>query len=348
MLPVTPDMTTTAPRSPLLALVSLLALAGCGGDDDPYAHYFRAKPYSTAECNQADAALGGRREIRLFTYGNADAPPFSRSLQRYYQRHGLRFFSKDPVMQVAQDYILDTDGGALNAGLAREFPGVDLDDEDALRRDPALYERVVKYTMNFVFRPILEFARSHGTVGTEVTNLVVVPEILRPDGDSVLEPGAQVAGLAISPALLEVFAQQDLDEAATWKLLDLPKDFTPMMFLDGRVLALLMSARPDLADLVAAHEFGHTAALVHRLTENNLMFPSVHPGSACTDGLEDDQLAAMRGTLADGHRMALTRRDAPAAPGAGTLEAALPVHELQGLVRGEPGALRRIVRRFAH
>jgi hypothetical protein len=332
----------TCPRSVLLVLV--LASVGCDdGEDTGFDHYFAARPYPSAACNVADQRLGTMREVHLFTYGNADVPPYSRSLQRYYRRHGLQFFSHDPVRQIGQPYVLDTDGILLDMALAKEFPGVDLNDQAAVMRDPALYARVVRFTMNFIFRPVIEFARDNGHAGLNVTNLAVVPDIVRPGGGDLLGPGAEVVGLAVSPALIEVFAHQSLDEGAAWQSIDLPADFTPMMFLDGRVLGDLMSGAPDLADLVAAHEFGHTGALVHRTEDHNLMLPAVMPGvSACTDSLEDDQVETMRKTLGVGPQGApLTL----ALPGdLDRLQRLLPPADLPALRRGDRRAFARLLR----
>ena len=70
--------------------------------------------------------------------------------------------------------------------------------------------------------------------------------------------------MAMSPALLAVFARDDTPEGQIWKGVNLPGDFTPMMFLGSNVLRQLAAAHSDLRDIVVAHEFGHTNALVHR------------------------------------------------------------------------------------
>jgi hypothetical protein len=326
-----------------LLLVLALAAAGCGdGEDTGFDHYFASSPYPSAACNVADQRLATTREVHLFTYGNADVPPYSRSLQRYYRRHGLQFYSHDPVRQIAKPYALDTDGILLDMALAREFPGVDLNDGAAVMRDPALYARVVKFTMNFIFAPVIEFARSNGQAGVGVTNLSVLPDIVRPGGGDLLGPGAEVVGLAVSPALLEVFSQQKLDEAMAWQSIDLPAGFTPMMFLDGRVLGTLRSGAPDLADLVAAHEFGHTAALVHRTEDHNLMLPAVTPGvSNCSDSLDDDQVETMRKTLG----VAAPPAPLTLAP-RNERPRLLDIGDLPALRRGDRRAFARLLRPF--
>jgi hypothetical protein len=326
-----------------LLLVALTV--GCGGEDEgAYDHYFAAKPYDNAACNVAEAKLPVRRELRLYTYGNADAPPHSRSLQRYYRRHGLQFFSTQNVTVIPQRYVLDTNDNALGEALTREFPGVDFSDEVALMRDAALYDRIVKFAMNFVFRPIIEFARAHGNLGPDVTNLVVVPDIVRPGGAGLGEMSGDIAGLAISPALIAAFAAEKVPEADGWQALDLPPNFTPMMFLDGKVIAAVRSGAPDLADLIAAHEFGHTGGLIHRMVPHNLMTPVVQFGTDdCTDSLAADQLDTLRATLG------VTRQALQLArpPGAAHLAALLPPAQLRSLARGDRAALTALVRRLA-
>jgi hypothetical protein len=333
----------------LLFLLSVAA-AGCGGDDGTgFDHYFATKPYKNAACNDADARLALRREVHLFTHDrNTDVPPFSRALQRYYRRHGLAFFSNQEVTETEQTYALDTDPVGLREVLTREFPGVNLDDEAALKSDPVLYQRIAKSTMNFMFRPLIEFARTH-SVAADVTNLVILPQILRPN--TVGFTGGDVLGLAISPTLLRVFAGQDLPEAAAWQVLDLPQEFTPMMFLDGRLLGRLLSGAPDLVDLVAAHEFGHTGGLVHRTEEHNLMLPAVQLGvSACSDSLDDDQITTMQMTFGLAGKPTTRQAARRIDPGEATpgLHALLPPDQLPALLRGDPDALARLVKHFAN
>jgi len=329
-----------------LFITAVLALAGCGGSDDGFDHYFAAGPYQDDACNLADSRLATRREVRIFTNG-IDAPVFGRALQRYYRRHGLTFFSTRAIETIDQKYALDTDEIDLSRALMKEFPGVDLDDPALETKDPVLYEKVVKAVLNYMFRPVLEFARAHAA-GTEVTNLVLLPQIPRPGGGSLFPMGGEIAGLAISPALLQRFQGMDIPEGAAWKTVDLPPDFTPMMFLDGTLLGRLMSADPDMVDLVAAHEFGHTGALVHRMESHNLMLPAVRLGeSTCADSLADDQIDTMRDTLGITSKStgSLRRQD----EGAGeALPALLPGRQLSAILRGDRAAMGDLVRRFAH
>jgi hypothetical protein len=328
-----------------LIAVTVSLLAGCGGDADTgFDHYFSSTPYNDPACDLPDPRLTGRHEMRLFTQG-ADAPVFSRGLQRYYRRYGLTFFSNEAVQVIDQKYALDTDDYSLNQALAKEFPGVNLDDQTLVMKDPALYQQIVKAVMNFTFRPIIEFARTH-VAGPQITNLVLLPQILRPDGSDISAGGGEVAGLAISPALLRRFDSMDIPEGAAWKQLDLPADFSPMMFLDGKVLGQILSAAPVLADLVAAHEFGHTGGLVHRTEPHNLMLPAVAPGqNTCLDSLDDDQIETLRENLDLAAPKALLVKGERADPLA-QLQVILPPSELGAILHGDRPALHRFIRHF--
>jgi hypothetical protein len=331
-------------RLPAAAL-ALALLSGCGGGDDNLDHYFAASPYRDAECNILDGRLTTRREVRLFTNG-IDAPAFGRALQRYYRRYGLSFYSVQPVQVTDQKYALDTDEIELSRALAKDFPGVDLNDPALETKDPVLYEKLVKAVLNYMFRPVLEFARAH-PAGTEVTNLVLLPHLPRPGGGSLFPPGGEVAGLAISPALIQRFQGQDIPEGAAWKNLDLPPDFTPMMFLDGTVLGKVMSADPDLVDLVAAHEFGHTGGLIHREVAHNLMFPAAKLGeSKCSDSLDDDQIDSMRATLGITAKLPAPLRVKEEGP-LPELRGLLPSRQLSAILHGDRTALGDLVRRLA-
>jgi hypothetical protein len=331
---------------PSLVVVPLVlaALAGCGGGGGDDFHYFDAKPYKTPACNGAgDSRLAFRRELNLFTNRNSDVPPYSQALQRYYHRHGLTFFSEHEVTTVPQSYAIDSNDSDLEAALIKQFPGVNLDDKTLQTRDPELYQSILSAAVNFMFHPLLEFVRAHSAAGTGVTNMVVVPSVVRPGGQDVA--AGDVAGLAISPALLTELTAEGEPGAEIWKSIALPKDFSPVMFLDGKVLAVVSSVAPDLVDLVVAHEFGHTGGLVHRMEDHNLMFPYVDPdASSCTDSLDPDQIETMRGTFGLGQPLRV--REAPAAPARPS--AAISFEDLRALRHGDRAALRRLLQPFVN
>lgn len=287
----------TRPRWFQLALILALGPAcGDGGAPESLDHYFDPQPgYTAAACSTRDERLAGRREVRLFVNGSADVEGVTRGLARYYQRHGLSFFTASEPQPITVQFAIDTDTEALGRELTRAFPGVDFTNDAAIMADPVLWQQVLDATVNFMLRPMIDFARMQGTVGPAVTNLVVIPQIERPGGERLTPVGQEIAGMAVSPALLAVFARDDTPEGQIWKGVKLSGDFTPMMFLGSNVLRQLAAAHSDLRDIVVAHEFGHTNALVHREGGHNLMNPGVSPGqNDCRDSLADDQIATMR------------------------------------------------------
>jgi hypothetical protein len=92
-----------------------------------------------------------------------------------------------------------------------------------------------------------------------------------------------------------------------------------MVFLDDGAIAKLSGVDPVLRDIVVAHEFGHTGALVHRDKTGNVMNSGGETAQRdCSDGFDADQLATLRATLAVGPAVAsaLSAHGAPAVEGA--------------------------------
>ncbi len=115
--------------------------------------------------------------------------------------------------------------------------------------DPVLWPQVVTFITNFMLKPMVDFANTHSEAGGAVTNLIVVPEMERPGGEPIGDPGTSLAGLAISPALLAEFARTMPDEAEIWAGVNLPANFTPMMALGSNVLKRAGAVDPELRDL---------------------------------------------------------------------------------------------------
>jgi len=283
------------------ALASLIVVSvGCGGAEappPPLEAYFAATPYRTAACNVVDQRLTGQREVHLFTNGDVDLLPITQGLASYYHRHSLTFVTPEQPEETPMSYAVDTDPKGLTQGLLKAFPGVDFSNDEALMADPVLWARIQGFYANYYFRPLIEFATTHA-VGPDVTNLLLIPDIERPDGTSLAAPGTAIAGLSVSPALLAEFARMMAPDNEAWKYVNLPTGFTPMVLLGSKVLESVNREAPVLKDLTTAHEFGHSAGLVHSDVERNLMYPVSTPGvNDCTDSLTDEQLDLMRTTL---------------------------------------------------
>jgi hypothetical protein len=206
------------------------------------------------------------------------------------------------------------------------------------------------FTLNFIFKPITNFARQHASAAG-VTNLILVHQIERPGGMKIFPPGASLAGLAVSPPLLQVFTSTGLPEGNLWKGIDLPSDFSPMMFLDGGVVGAVATQAPVLRDLVVSHEFGHTTSLVHRDTEKNLMNPSVMIGrNTCADSLEPDQLTTARTALGFSPvRQALVRADlSPSQTESPPLTTRFAPRRLVAMLRGDNTAWAELLAPLRH
>lgn len=328
-------------------LIALAAVAGCdsSGADNPSdpAEYFVTTPYANPACNVVDQELAGQREMHLYTHGISIAT-YTQGLARYYQRHSLSFVTPAPAEETSMSYALNTNTVDLSLKLQAAFPGVDLNDQASLMANPELWNQVQAYLANLILKPMVDFATAHSTGGEGVTNFVVIPDMERPGGQKIFDPGEQLAGLSISPALLAAFAQTQSADAQTWQGVSFPDSFTPMMVLGENVLKQVKAAAPDLIDLVAAHEFGHTASLIHRQETGNLMNPGVAPGiDDCRDSLEEDQLASMRAALGLETTAAGALLAAGASAAAATSGAAFTPAHLRALLAGDHRALRPLL-----
>ena len=338
------------------AIALVIAGSGCGGTDGPpdLTAYFAAQPYANPACNNVDERLAGQREMRLYVNGAVDLPSITLGLARYYHRHGLAFFTAAPPQGTPMAYALDTNETALVLALMAAFPDVDFTDQVAVMSDPVLWPQVITFVTNFMLKPLVDFANTHSEAGGAATNLIVVPQMERPGGEPIGDPGTSLAGLAISPALLAEFARTMPDEAEIWAGVNLPANFTPMMVLGNDVLKRAGSLDPQLRDVVVAHEFGHTGALIHSLEPRNLMHQGVAVGvNDCTDSLDDAQLALMRATYGLGTAAAsgalLAKRTAapPSARPSRALSSFTP-DSLRAMLAGDRRAMRSFVELLFH
>ena len=164
--------------------------------------------------------------MRLFVHGDVDLLSATQGLARYFQRHSLSFVTPAQPEETTMGYALDTDEAGLMKATVAAFPDVDFSDKDALMADPVLWARLQGFIVNHIFQPLIDFETAHAA-GANVTNLVVLPNVERPGGSSISEPGSSTAGLSVSPALLAEFARAMTSDGDLWRQVDLPDGFTP-------------------------------------------------------------------------------------------------------------------------
>jgi hypothetical protein len=328
-------------RPGLLAfLIALPLLAASACEDESNVREFAVKPYGVAACDTPNRQLESRRELRLFVSDGYDIGRTATALQRYYRHFGITFYQVNPVRIVDTPFVEDLDADALTTKLQARFPGVDLSDKglDALSKsDPATFARLYKELINLEFAGALEFLRDLGGKGQNVTNVVVLRELFTPGSPSALRE--KVLGISISPILLRELQRAGMDETGAFAALDFPADFSPTVFISDRnVNWLEQRAGAVHRDLVLAHEFGHSAGLVHRMDTTNLMNPSTDGTEQCTLAITGDQIAVMREGL--GLSPVQARVLTTGAPRA--LPATLP-SLLGGVLRGDPDAQRALL-----
>ncbi len=345
----------------LAVIVVVVGVSGFGCDGSDGAEgppaleaYFAPQPYANAACNAVDQRLAGERHMRLYVNGGGSVKPIAQGLANYYHRHSLSFFTDQQPQATTMTYALDTDEDALMVALREQFPGVDFEDEAALEADPELLARLYAAAGNFGFRPVIEFLKAHSDGGAAVTNLIVVPQVENPDGTDD-DPDHTTAGIAVSPALLAEFARETSPEAQAWLGIDLPANFSPIMVMGNDVLKRVSGIKPELDDLITAHEFGHTGGLVHTMVERNLMYPSTGPINDCTDGLDDQQLAIMSASygLGPGAAPLASRVSALSGSDPSQRDLARPVSSFprerrRSLLKGERGSLRSFLQWMLH
>lgn len=280
-----------------------------GQPSDParFADLFAITPYGTAACDDVAPDLRQRRAVRLFHHPSVrNLPDYTRGLARYYHRYGVSFYTEHAPIEVPLDWVVDLDEDRIVEHLREAFPGLD----PQAQPSEAELEAITREAFSYIFQGMLRFAATYGAEGEEVTNVVIVPQVSR--GDSSPYDDARVAGLAMSPVLIEELGHAaDSMEAAFWRDFPIQGSFTPMAFISVDVT----SAHPLAPDLVTAHEVGHTFGLMHVTPTFNLMTPQLEDGLnvACTQALEMAQLDRVARTLAEPEARVAAPREPAAA-----------------------------------
>jgi len=281
--------------------------AGCfSHDDDDDAGYsevaedpatfaadFKPTPYGVAACDTHDGKLKGSRELRLYKAGGYESGVFTRGMANYYTRHDLSFFTRFAATKIDMPFALQTDEKVLEAALRKQFPKVDFD-SPTFSGTQAQLDEITAAAASLSFGPVLNFIAAHGHQDPSITNVLLVPQVT---SSSILKDDrAHVAGLSISPELVRTMRNANDSTANTWRLIGFPDSFNAMVVIDAPFTTTIPDKK--IIDLTMAHEFGHSAGLVHVVDTTNLMTPVTDVKAAsCAASLSNEQLATMATTL---------------------------------------------------
>jgi hypothetical protein len=193
--------------------------------------------------------------------GDGTLAVHTRALQRYFEPNKLRFQTAGVARSVDIDHVMTGSIEAFNTALtAAGLPPLTQVTPDQQQRA----EEVVAETM---LRPLREFLAAHGTVVQDGhVNMVVVRQIVSPELAGLLQLPGEIAGLGLSPLVLQRVSTSD-PQGDLYRLLDLPAAFTPTLFIGHEPIDRLVG---DAYNIVA-HEMGHTLGLPHDETPGNLM-----------------------------------------------------------------------------
>ena len=247
-------------------------VAECRSADDAecasLAEYYFARYEGEAlpECRPALASepIDGQLYLRLFRgeqIGYKDVASQTRALQRYFERYGVTFFTDSVPAEGGMDYAITGDLDDLERAL----------DEAGIPRGRALtreeQERADEVVANVLFANLKRFLKENSSRRQRGINVVVITAIAdRATNELLLPGGGVIAGLGLSPALLDTIRADDA-QADLYTLLDLDRDFTPTLFV-GHDTLKLYDRRPDN---IIAHELGHALGLPHTTAPGYLM-----------------------------------------------------------------------------
>ncbi len=261
-----------------VAATLLPSLSGCGDATRPDDASLRcdASALPLAGSHRLEIVHAGSRSMRL-----ADA------LQEHYAPYGLSF--ERGIVELAEPprFLIDNDPDGLESALQEAFPHLDLHAEPFPGTDAEL-AALVRFSANHALAPFIELVTA-SPPRERTTWLISLPR-LPSDPD---EPGWNVAGLTISPALLRALRSEPDAEAEIWRAVELPERFTPLIALDEELVASLQALDPDAERVVTAHEFAHTTGLTHHDGADNLMRGDVGAGRLGERRLADFQIDHM-------------------------------------------------------
>ncbi len=268
-----------------LACAALLALA-CSDDDssgagphpcqnapDPAAlrdcstrHYLRDyAPLSQPSCAPSGSpiAIAADLDLELFRGVGISDPAVveqTHALQRYFEPHELWFFTNAPASAIPLSHPMDGSDAQLRQALIDA--GIPLD-RPLSPEEEAIANQIIG---DVVFAPIRNFVLTHAVPKQSRVIVITVSRIVAPALEGSLTSGLEIAGLGLSPALLDAVTAED-PQNDLYELLGLPNDFTPLLFVASGITRKYTKTPDNLV----AHEMGHALGLVHQQLTGNLM-----------------------------------------------------------------------------
>lgn len=220
--------------------------------------------------------VGQRREIQFWKSGSSshgDVAIEGRYLSRYYASYGLTFFTNAP---------------AIDIGFSNALEGTNAEFNQAARSGKS-QEEVNRLVADIMFKSVRDFVRSQAEPVKDRVDVVVLDQIASPDVAKQFKGGV-IAGLGLSPKLFANIAKDDPSKDL-FELLALPREFTPVLFVGHADIVKLAKN----AEVVVAHELGHSLGLQHTTESGNLMTQG-QGSKACVPALVDAQVEELKRT----------------------------------------------------
>ncbi len=203
-------------------------------------------------------------------------------LQRYYEPHQLRMFTRDvaksdPIRYAMQATMAELNQALIDAGISPSAPSL-TEEEEAL---------AVQAIGRALFAPTREFLSRYAEPAEPKVNVAVIHQILSPDVVELMEMEGTVVGLGLSPTVIERASLEDPDAQSLYTFLEVDQEFTPTLFVGHTDIQRLAG---DF-DVIIAHEMGHCLGLVHVELDGNLMEPTTD--EICRPWLSQEQIDVM-------------------------------------------------------